>query len=233
MQLQPHGCARHAHWRGRFAASVVDARGATRFVQQRHRASGARRRRQFGCSLTVPGRFGCSSMPKHIFDRWQNQRRPSGGSEHKCGINNRWRVLPAVAPRLAPMRRCRRTRRHNAARSAARSSRTSASWTPTPSRPQAARVAMSLPRHQPATVGRSCVDVMPTADVVPGIGRGEAAYRIALEPQHAHAMHAGAFPASRENHPAPSQGPRRQRPPGGASIPSASRRNRSASGYDR
>ena len=37
---------------------------------------------------------------KHIFDWWQNQGRSSGGSEHKCGINDRWGVLRWRLPAL-------------------------------------------------------------------------------------------------------------------------------------
>ena len=62
--------------------------------------------------------------------------------------------------------------------------------------------------HHPATVGRSCVEVIAMAAVVPCLGRVNA-WPFALEPQHAHAVHAGRLQRPRGSRPAPCQDPRR------------------------
>src|ERR1700722_5228580 len=159
MQLQPHGCA-HAHKRGRLCASVA-MREAASGSSNKTRASGARRRRQFGCSSMVPGKFGCSSMPRTSSIGGRIRGEPVA-AVNTSAASTTGGVLSAGGSALcaAPLST---KARHSARRSTARSSAASVSLTPTPSRLQAARVVMSLPRHQPATVGRSCVDVMPTA----------------------------------------------------------------------
>ena len=62
---------------------------------------------------------------------------------------------------IGPSPTCSRTKAfHSCGRSLSRSSRTVAGSTPCPSRPCGIRTSISSPRHQPATVGRSWVEVI-------------------------------------------------------------------------
>src|SRR4030081_1973074 len=62
VKLQPHGRARRAH--GRLRGRSERAREAVAGSSKISPAAGRYRRRQFGCSSTVPGRFGCSARPR-------------------------------------------------------------------------------------------------------------------------------------------------------------------------
>ena len=164
-------------------------------------AGWASRRRQFGCSSIVPGRFGCSARPRMSSSgisasaRRRLRREGDRRIDRRSGIVRRFAVRNARLPERGPERgailrallRSRPFRRPE---------------------PMALRVAMSAPFHQPATVGRSCVVVIATASRRHSAG-GMNDIAVALEPEHVHAGDAGARKPRAEFRLAPCRDPRR------------------------
>ena len=108
--------------RGVMAASRVSmveaplGRGLRRAAR---RPDGSKRRRQFGCSSIVPGRFGCSATPSDVLERHERQRRRRLRDEAERGIDgaDRCRRPAAASPSATPasVKAC-----HSAARSCRR-----------------------------------------------------------------------------------------------------------------
>ena len=117
----------------------------------------SKRRRQFGCSSIVPGRFGCSVRPS------TSSIGMSASGAGDCAVKA---IAASTAESgcegggsIALVTPPVRNALHRALRSCVRSFGSRASS----ASPSFARVAMSAPLHHPAAVGRSCVLVIATA----------------------------------------------------------------------
>ena len=125
------------HFLGRSVATAA-IRAAVASACNSVSAGSGIRRRQFGCSSIVPGRFGCSSWPSKSSIGSRHSGDGVRATKRQRGVHHALRRLPAAAARL-PRGPRRAKRCHSAARSPSRSAAARSAVTPSPSRPHSAR----------------------------------------------------------------------------------------------
>ena len=189
VELQAGGGATAVSWR---SVPAFDARVASRAATARRRPAGRRPARQ----AAAPVRMFVHACRAGSAARSAPARPRPAAWRASQAARPTWRraastTAPVVVgrrhrPSAAPLSR---KASQSAARSPTRSRLLRLPVRP-PARSSCARHSRSRPDHQPATVGRSCVLVIAAAALRPVGGRSEALL-VALEPQHAHAQHAG------------------------------------------
>ena len=208
VELQPQRRAR----RHRRSLVQEPARRAAAAGCVEHRVG---RRRQaaapVGMLVDRARQVGLLDQPSDVFERHDRERRGRAArrSRSRRRRRDRCRRLGRLSRRDA---RVGEGPPQRGAFSAARRSRRRPSTGPRPR-----RSSMSAPRHQPATVGRSCVRGHRHGVVAPFV-RAAGSVAIALEPQHVHAGDAGVAAAGAERAAARCRDPRRSRSRGGDAI---------------
>ena len=162
-----------------------ERRGARRCSARRRpsrRASRGSLRRQFGCSSMVPGRFACSTHAEHVLELQHQHGRRRGARGSACTPRPAASAAARCSARLAGGAGRSRRERSPVARALGRAlaPRHAQRVAAESGRARGAH-SMSRPCHQPASVGRSCVDDGDQRVARVLLRRLEAAVAVALE----------------------------------------------------